>query len=62
MTFQLTETQEKELNEWRDKVRELFGDIGQEQFIFTPSGIGDSLLVKNITYNCEIDLTHTEEW
>lgn len=62
MVFKLSELQVEDLNKWREKIRDLHGKIGIEHFVFCPTGIGDSCIVKNISYGIELDITHEEEW
>ena len=62
MTFKLTERQIEELEAWREKIIDLHGKVGREEFIFSPTGIGETCVVKNTSYNIELDLTHIEEW
>ena len=62
MTFELTEIQMKDLGVWREKIIDLHGKVGREEFIFSSTGIGETCVVKNTSYNIELDITHTEEW
>lgn len=62
MKFELTEKQLEDLKLWREKIIDLHGKVGREQFIFTSTGIGDTCVVKNISYDIELDITHEEDW
>ena len=60
--FELSDKQIKELDAWRDKIRDLHGNVGREEFIFSPTGIGYTCMVKNISYGIELDLDDSEDW
>jgi hypothetical protein len=60
--FTLTERQEKELKEWQEKIKELFGKYGHYDYIFTPYGMGTGLKVKSHITGIELDLSHEEDW
>lgn len=60
--FKLTERQEKELKEWQEKIKDLFGEYGSYDYTFTPSGIGDGVRVRSHKTGTTLDLTHVEDW
>lgn len=60
--FELTEDQEKKLNEWQNKIKGVFGEYGHYDYIFTPYGIGMGVKVKSHLSNTELDLTDVEHW
>jgi len=62
MKFELTGKQMKDLQAWREKIIELHDSVGQEQFIFTPTGMGDACVVRNISCEIELDISHQEDW
>ena len=62
MKFELTERQMKDLEAWREKIIELHGKIGTEQFCFSPTGIGDACVVRNLSCKIELDISHQEDW
>jgi hypothetical protein len=62
MKFELSAKQFEELRIWREKIIDLHGKVGIEQFTFQPTGIGETCIVKNISYGIELDITHEEEW
>ena len=62
MKFELTKKQMKDLTGWREKIIDLHGKVGQEEFRFSPTGIGDVCVVRNLSYLIELDITHEEDW
>jgi hypothetical protein len=62
MSFTLNERQEKELKEWQEKIKDLFGKYGHYDYIFTPYGMGTGLKVKSHLTGTTIDLSHEEDW
>jgi len=62
MIFELTARQEKELKEWQEKIKELYGEYGTYTFKFTPTGIGNGVVVYSHLTKLELDISHQEEW
>jgi len=62
MEFKLDEAQEKRLKEWQNNVKELFGEYGQYDYIFTPCGIGTAIKVFSHLTKTELDLSEVEKW
>jgi hypothetical protein len=60
--FKLTERQEKELKEWQEKIKDLFGEYGLYDYTFTPNGIGEGVKVRSHKTGTTLDLTHVEDW
>ena len=44
-TFSLSETQEIKLEEWKEAIKKVFGEYGNYDYIFSPTGIGTCLKV-----------------
>jgi hypothetical protein len=61
-SFELDEEQEKELEEWRQKIKELHGDEGNFEYSFIPNGIGCAVYIKNSHVEKPLDLSHVERW
>lgn len=61
-TFKLTERQESELKEWQDKIKDLFGEYGHYDYIFTPFGMGCGVKVRSHLTNTTLDISHEEDW
>ena len=62
MIFELTARQEKELNEWQEKIKDLYGEYGTYTFKFTPTGIGNGVVVYSHLTKLELDISHQEDW
>ena len=62
MKFELTARQEKELNEWQEKIKDLYGEYGTYTFKFTPIGIGNGVVVYSHLTKLELDISHQEDW
>ena len=62
MDFKLNEKQEAELKTWQDKIKELFGEYGIYDYIFTPFGMGTGIKVKSHLTNTELDLSNEDDW
>lgn len=60
--FELTEKQEKEIQEWKEHINAIFGDYGQYKFTFIPGEIGDTLLVYSSLANITKDFTDLDSW
>jgi hypothetical protein len=60
--FKLTERQVKELKEWQEKIKDLFGEYGHYDYTFTPYGMGTGLVVKSHKTGTTLDLSHVEDW
>lgn len=56
------ESQLKTLKEWKNKIKELFGEYGQYDYTFTPCGIGTSVKVFSHLTKTELDLSEVEKW
>ncbi len=62
MIFELTARQEKELKEWQEKIKDLYGEYGTYTFKFTPTGIGNGVVVYSHLTKLELDISHQEDW
>jgi hypothetical protein len=60
--FKLEEDQEKKLKNWQDKIKEIFGEYGHYDYVFTPYGMGTSVKVVSHLTKTEIDLSDVENW
>ena len=61
-SFTLTERQERELQEWQAKIKELFGEYGHYDYTFTPYGMGMGVVVKSHKTGTTLDISHEEDW
>ena len=60
--FTLTDSEEKKLKEWQEKIKDLYGEYGNYTFSFTPTGIGDVIKVKSHLTGLELDITDIDNW
>ena len=62
MKFYLDSSQIKKLDEWKEKIKGLYGEYGHYSYTFSPTGIGDVVTVKSHRTNLELDLTDVDTW
>ena len=62
MIFELTARQEKELKEWQEKIKDLYGEYGTYTFKFTPTGICNGVAVYSHLTKLELDISHQKDW
>jgi hypothetical protein len=62
MKFELDKEQQLKLEVWQKKIKDLCGEYGLYDFIFTPYGIGTGLKVFSHLIKRELDLTNVENW
>lgn len=62
MKFELDDDQMVKLREWQEKIKELFGEYGSYDYIFTPTGIGVGLTVRSHLTNTYLELTDVSKW
>ncbi len=62
MEFEIDKEQIIKLREWQDKIKDVFGEYGSYDYIFTPSGIGDAIKVRSHLSNTILDLTDVSKW
>ena len=60
--FEITEKQEKEIHEWQEAIKKVYGEYGSFDYIFTPNGIGDGVRVYSHIAKVEKDFTDIESW
>lgn len=60
--FEINEKQEKQLKEWQDAIKKVFGDYGSYEYIFIPNGIGYNVEVYSTLSKTKIDLTDIDSW
>lgn len=56
--FEITEAQEVTLKEWQEKIKDIFGEYGVYDYVFTPYGMVLGVLVKSHLTGTELDLTN----
>ena len=60
--FELTERQQKEIQEWMDAIKKVFGEYGSYDYTFSPNGIGTGLIVYSHAAKVEKDFSNVEDW
>jgi len=62
-TFTLLKNQVKQLEEWQEHIKAIYGEYGDYKYIFeTGSGIGTGIKVYSYLANTSIDLTDYENF
>lgn len=61
-TFILDEDQVKKLEEWQSHIKAIYGEYGNYDFIFRPTGIGDGVEVYSHLADVSLDLTDVSKW
>lgn len=62
LKFELTEKQMLRLKEWQEAIKTVYGEYGNYDYIFHPTGIGDGVRVYSDLAKVELDLTDVTEW
>ena len=64
MTFELTESQIKKLNKWKEAIKTIYGEYGSFTYCFRPTGIGDAVTVESDLLGPHqiLDLTDVSNW
>jgi len=66
MKFELDSKQMQLLKKWQHKIEKKYKDIsisgGTYQYRFTPTGIGDVVIVKHKQSGKKINLTNVDNW
>ncbi len=62
MKFELDENQLVRLNEWQTKIKEIFGEYGLYDYVFTPYDMGVGVKVVSHLTKTELDLSNVENW
>ncbi len=61
--FELTETQEAKLDDWKEAIKKVYGSYGTYEYRFShASGIGLEVRVYSSLAKTELDLTEVENW
>ena len=62
MKFEISDKELEKYNEWKEKIKDLYGEYGLITFSFTPNGIGSGITVKSHLTGLEIDITDIDSW
>lgn len=61
-TFTVSEKEKKAIEEWKEKIKDLYGEYGLFTYKFTPNGIGESVIVYSHLAKIEKDFTDMDSW
>jgi hypothetical protein len=61
-TFTLNDKQEQHLKEWQEAIFTIYGEYGNFEYRFRPTGIGDGVKVWSDLAKYSINLTDTDSW
>lgn len=61
-TFTLNEKQEKQLKKWQNAIKTIYGEYGNYEYRFRPTGIGNAIYIWSDLANQLIDLTDENSW
>jgi hypothetical protein len=62
MEFKISDKELEKFNEWKEKIKDLYGEYGSFTFSFTPNGIGDNIKVKSHLTGLDINITDMDSW
>ena len=63
-TFSLNEKQEVRLKEWQEAINTIYGEYGKYTYSFTPTGIGEIVMVTSdlVGDKYPLNLTDVDSW
>lgn len=62
MKFELNEDQVKRLKVWQEAIKVVHGEYGHYDYIFSPTGICNTVTVWSHLANAGLDLSDVEKW
>ncbi len=62
MTFTISESEMKAIKEWQELIKNLYGEYGIFTYKFTPTGVGNGIVVYSHLANIEKDFTDMDTW
>jgi hypothetical protein len=62
MRFEIDEKQMEKLKVWQEAIKTIYGEYGNYDFTFKPTGIGDGVYVYSHLAKTTIDLTDVDSW
>jgi hypothetical protein len=61
-TFTISEPELKAIKEWQELIKNLYGEYGIFTYKFTPTGVGNGIVVYSHLANIEKDFTDMDTW
>jgi len=62
MKFELDKHQLKEIDQWKQKIKEKHGKYGHFDYIFTPFGAGTGVKIYSHLEKEYLDVSDTQDW
>ena len=62
LSFELLDVEQKRLEEWKEKIKDLYGEYGRYKYTFSPSGIGNGIEVYSELAKLSINITDVDSW
>lgn len=60
--FTLTDKEEKDIKEWQEHIKAIYGGYGSYEYRFVPTEIGSCVFVKSNLAGIEKDFTDIDSW
>jgi hypothetical protein len=60
--FKLSPKEEKDIEEWKEAIKTVYGSYGTFTYKFTPTGIGTVIVVYSELADIEKDFTDLDSW
>lgn len=62
ISFELSDAQQKDFDEWKSAIKNIYGEYGTFEWTIKPTGIGNGLVVYSKLANAKLDLTDIDSW
>lgn len=62
MEFKLDKRQLEEFDQWKEKIKETYGEYGHFDYIFTPYGVGTGVKIYSHLNDSFLDLSGVQDW
>jgi hypothetical protein len=60
--FKLSNKEQKDIDEWKEHIKAVYGDYGSYEYRFVPTAIGTSVYVKSKLAGIEKEFTDLDSW
>jgi hypothetical protein len=61
-TFTISEKELKQIQEWQEAIKKIYGEYGKYTYSFTPTGIGNVIEVYSEKANITKNFTDVDSW